>query len=185
MTASQTRLLGRKHHAIVSASPHSSRRVVRTGKAWGWSRAREVEALYWIKTRADTLCLQGYDADHSDIDLLRLRNYTIGRKLTQEELISNGLNRVSELFASMQPFVSLVTVIWCIPSFGSSLDLAYHEIRNSKHACRMAASNTTSRLSCQYAPIRVMITLGPLKLILDMLSWTRSRLTAWSLTSAR
>lgn len=50
---------------------------------------------------------QGYDADHPDIDLLRLRNYTIGRKLSQDEVVGEGgLDRVAELLTCLQPFVS-------------------------------------------------------------------------------
>ena len=50
---------------------------------------------------------QGYDADHVDIDLLRLRNYTIGRKLTEQEVIgADILDRISDLLSMMKPFVS-------------------------------------------------------------------------------
>ncbi len=50
---------------------------------------------------------QGFDADHPDIDLLRLRNYTIGRSLSEQELLgAGGFERVAELFGAMKPFVS-------------------------------------------------------------------------------
>lgn len=52
--------------------------------------------------------LQGYDHDHKDIELMRLRNYTMGRKLADDEIVgSGGLERVGELIASLVPFVSL------------------------------------------------------------------------------
>jgi len=55
-----------------------------------------------------TLIYQGYDAEHRDIDLLRLKNFTIGRKLTDQEVVGNkGLGRVAELISVMVPFVSL------------------------------------------------------------------------------
>lgn len=51
---------------------------------------------------------QGYDAEHRDIDLLRLKNFTIGRKLIDQEVVGNkGLGRVAELISVMVPFVSL------------------------------------------------------------------------------
>lgn len=57
---------------------------------------------------------QGFDADHPDIDLLRLRNYTIGRSLSEQELLgAGGFERVAELFGAMKPFVSSR----CFPSF--------------------------------------------------------------------
>lgn len=52
------------------------------------------------------MSVQGFDADHADIDLLRLRNYTIGRKLTDDELLTGGFDRITELLGCMQPFVS-------------------------------------------------------------------------------
>jgi len=63
---------------------------------------------------------QGYDADHVDIDLLRLRNYTIGKTLTDDELVeTGGMDRVAELLTCMKPFVSgsfsvllLITLVW-------------------------------------------------------------------------
>ena len=48
-----------------------------------------------------------YDADHRDIALLRLRNFTIGRKLKDEEVVGKGgLDRVVELMGCLVPFVS-------------------------------------------------------------------------------
>lgn len=51
---------------------------------------------------------QGYDHDHKDIDLLRLRNFTIGRTVADEVIVgTSGLERVAELVMAMVPFVSL------------------------------------------------------------------------------
>lgn len=46
---------------------------------------------------------KGFDSDHKDIDLLRLKNFTLGRKLKDEEV---NLDRISELLACLRPFVS-------------------------------------------------------------------------------
>lgn len=52
--------------------------------------------------------LQGYEADNANIGLLRLRNYTIGKKLKDEEVLGNGgLGRIAELIGVLEPFVSL------------------------------------------------------------------------------
>lgn len=54
---------------------------------------------------------QGYDAEHKDINLLRLRNFTIGRKLTDQEVVGKqGLGRIAELISAMVPFVSVPLV---------------------------------------------------------------------------
>ncbi|KAF2659388.1 hypothetical protein K491DRAFT_689258 [Lophiostoma macrostomum CBS 122681] len=51
---------------------------------------------------------KGYSADHKDIELLRLRNFTLGTKLSDKEVVgANGLGRIADLVASMVPFVSL------------------------------------------------------------------------------
>lgn len=48
-----------------------------------------------------------YAADHADIALLRLRNFTVGRKLKDAEVAGKGgLDRVVELLGCLVPFVS-------------------------------------------------------------------------------
>jgi len=50
---------------------------------------------------------QGYTADHKDIDLLRLRSFTIGRSLSEEEVTKpTFMDRVTQLMEIMSPFVS-------------------------------------------------------------------------------
>lgn len=52
---------------------------------------------------------QGFDANHPDIELLRLRNYTIGRKLTESEVTApGGLETIAGLLTALKPFVSRV-----------------------------------------------------------------------------
>lgn len=56
--------------------------------------------------------LQGYEADHRDIELLRLRSFTIGRSLKEEEIIgSDFMARVVGLMTIMEPFVSQQVVM--------------------------------------------------------------------------
>ncbi|RYO07388.1 hypothetical protein AA0119_g2334 [Alternaria tenuissima] len=55
---------------------------------------------------------RGYDHDHKDIELLRLRNFTMGRKLTDDEIVGvGGLERVGELVANMVPFITYLNSI--------------------------------------------------------------------------
>ena len=55
---------------------------------------------------------QGYEAENPNIDLLRLRNYTIGKKLKDEEVLgSGGLNRIVELIGILTPFISYLNSI--------------------------------------------------------------------------
>ncbi|KAF1916790.1 hypothetical protein BDU57DRAFT_244520 [Ampelomyces quisqualis] len=50
---------------------------------------------------------KGYDQNHKDIDLLRLRNFTLGKKLRDDEVIgTGGLGRIAELVACMVPFIT-------------------------------------------------------------------------------
>jgi hypothetical protein len=56
--------------------------------------------------------MQGYDADHKDIKLLRLKNFTISRKLVDSEITSaDSLERIADLIGSMVPFVSIYIVL--------------------------------------------------------------------------
>ena len=62
--------------------------------------------------RANVLALKGYEADNPNIDLLRLRNYTIGKKLKDDEVLgSGGLDRIAELIGILTPFVSYLNSV--------------------------------------------------------------------------
>ena len=51
---------------------------------------------------------QGYDADNPNIELLRLKNFTVGTKLKDEEVAGPGcLEKIAGLVGIMAPFVSL------------------------------------------------------------------------------
>ncbi|MCJ1377807.1 hypothetical protein MMC17_000903 [Xylographa soralifera] len=50
---------------------------------------------------------KGYGADNPNIELLRLRNYTMGRKLKDEEIVgANGSTRITELIGILSPFIA-------------------------------------------------------------------------------
>ncbi|KAF1851766.1 uncharacterized protein K460DRAFT_362513 [Cucurbitaria berberidis CBS 394.84] len=63
---------------------------------------------------------KGYDHDHKDIKLLRLRNFTIGRKLLDDEVVGpEGLDRVAEVILSMVPFITYLNSV-CMPDEDTS-----------------------------------------------------------------
>ncbi|KAK3110442.1 hypothetical protein LTR53_015270 [Teratosphaeriaceae sp. CCFEE 6253] len=63
---------------------------------------------------------KGYAADHKDIELLRLRNYAVRRKLTDKEVLgSDGLDQVAGLFAHMRPFITYLNSV-IMPDDGTS-----------------------------------------------------------------
>jgi hypothetical protein len=71
---------------------------------------------------ADSGKCQGYDADNPNIELLRLRNFTIGKKISDEEVISpNGLDTIVDLICAMTPLVSFTPQSRCV---GNVLHLA-------------------------------------------------------------
>ncbi len=56
--------------------------------------------------------IQGYDVENPNIELLRLRNYTIGRKLKDDEVLgSGGLKRIADLIGVLTPFVSYLNSV--------------------------------------------------------------------------
>lgn len=51
--------------------------------------------------------MQGYEANHPNIELLRLKNFTIGKKLKDEEVVGpRCLDRIAGLVGIMASFVS-------------------------------------------------------------------------------
>ncbi len=54
---------------------------------------------------------QGFSPDHRDIHLLKLRNYTIGRQIPDEELHSDDAQeKIMEVIRAMVPFVSVLNL---------------------------------------------------------------------------
>lgn len=57
--------------------------------------------------QADTIFLQGYEADNANILLLRLRSFTIGRPISDKEMLApDAQDRIAALVGVMEPFVS-------------------------------------------------------------------------------
>ncbi|KAE9979789.1 hypothetical protein BLS_009471 [Venturia inaequalis] len=55
---------------------------------------------------------KGFDADHKDIDLLRLKSFTLTRNLDDKEVLGQqGLARISELIATLVPFITYLNSV--------------------------------------------------------------------------
>ena len=55
---------------------------------------------------------KGYEKDNPNIELLKLRNFTIGKKLRDEEVLGpGGLGRITELIGVLTPFVSYLNSV--------------------------------------------------------------------------
>ncbi|KAL8889811.1 MAG: hypothetical protein Q9215_002953 [Flavoplaca cf. flavocitrina] len=55
---------------------------------------------------------KGYDAENPNISLLRLRNYTIGRKLSDEEVVGpKAPKRIAALMATLKPFITYLNSV--------------------------------------------------------------------------
>ncbi|KAG8629671.1 hypothetical protein KVT40_003536 [Elsinoe batatas] len=86
---------------FLNGAPKNEKKVV---QAFTLSKMNAESAL---KTRP-----QGYAKDHVDIGLLRLKNFTIGRQLTDEEVVSPGfLELVADLMGVMKPFIRYLNSI--------------------------------------------------------------------------
>jgi Conserved hypothetical protein (DUF2461) len=54
---------------------------------------------------------QGFGADHKDIDLLRLRNFTLGKKIADADVLSkDGIDKIANIIGALVPWVSLTLV---------------------------------------------------------------------------
>ena len=65
-------------------------------------------ALWWVQTRpfTGTNRRQGYEATHRDIELLKLKNYTVGTKIDADILTGeDAQDKVRELFEGLESFV--------------------------------------------------------------------------------
>lgn len=63
--------------------------------------------LNWKRSDLLTVSAQDYSMDHKEIDLLRMRSFTLGRKLLDEEILGPmGMDRIAELISCIEPFVS-------------------------------------------------------------------------------
>lgn len=60
---------------------------------------------------------QGYEADNPNIELLRLRNFTAGTRLKEDEVLSpNFLHRTLEIIGALKPLVSAKSPSLPLPS---------------------------------------------------------------------
>ncbi|KAI1429851.1 hypothetical protein F5Y12DRAFT_725828 [Xylaria sp. FL1777] len=67
---------------------------------------------------------KGFNPDHRDIHLLKLRNYTIGRRIPEEELHSNNAQeKVMQVIRAMVPFITFLnSVVMPDPGVDSDSD---------------------------------------------------------------
>ncbi|KAK8251660.1 hypothetical protein IWZ00DRAFT_246473 [Phyllosticta capitalensis] len=65
------------------------------------------------KENALVRCPAGYTPDHKDISLLRLRRFTIGKKLKDTEIVGTGqaAERVAGIVADMLPFITYLNSV--------------------------------------------------------------------------
>ncbi|KAL0636758.1 hypothetical protein Q9L58_004240 [Maublancomyces gigas] len=55
---------------------------------------------------------KNYPKDHKDIELLRLRSYTLGKRLTDDEITrDDALQRIVNIFKKMEPFISYLNSV--------------------------------------------------------------------------
>lgn len=55
---------------------------------------------------------KGYEANHPNIELLKLKNFTIGKRLKDEEIANpEGIETVASLIATMAPFVTYLNSV--------------------------------------------------------------------------
>ena len=55
---------------------------------------------------------KGYDADHPNIELLKLKNFTIGKRLKDEEVADTAfIEKVTKLISTMAPFVTYLNSV--------------------------------------------------------------------------
>ena len=56
--------------------------------------------------------MQGYELDNPNIQLLRLRNYTIKADLSDDEIVGpKGIKRIAELMGVMEPFITYLNSV--------------------------------------------------------------------------
>ena len=54
---------------------------------------------------------QGYEADNPNIELLRLRNFTLGKRLPDKDILGkDAISHVTEIITALVPFVSCITL---------------------------------------------------------------------------
>lgn len=73
------------------------------------SSCHRIHARFYSKT---DWSYQGYEADHHSIALLRLRNFTVGTRLSEEQVLGQDLvQTITLLIRSMYPWVSTASLL--------------------------------------------------------------------------
>ncbi|KZM20904.1 hypothetical protein ST47_g7940 [Ascochyta rabiei] len=74
-----------------------------------------VKAFVGLTSNASTALKRNpkeYPIDHKDIDLLRLRSFTLGKKLPDKAVIGpEGITRIAELIACIEPFITYLNSV--------------------------------------------------------------------------
>ncbi|KAF2753298.1 hypothetical protein EJ05DRAFT_210281 [Pseudovirgaria hyperparasitica] len=86
---------------ILTVNSADEKKVVRTFVSQGMNKESA------LRTKP-----KGYENDHENIELLRLRNFTISKKLADKEVLGDkALERISFLISCMVPFVTYLNSI--------------------------------------------------------------------------
>lgn len=95
---------------ILNVSANDDKKAV---KAFAASNAENA-----LKTKP-----KGYEADNPNIELLKLKNFTIGKKLKDEEVADlTGIETIAQLIATMAPFVTYLNNVVMPDDDASSSD---------------------------------------------------------------
>ncbi|KAJ4319670.1 hypothetical protein N0V94_003813 [Neodidymelliopsis sp. IMI 364377] len=74
-----------------------------------------VKAFIGLTSNASTALKRhpkDYNMDHKDIELLRLRSFTLGKKLSDDEVVGpKGMGRISELISCIEPFITYLNSV--------------------------------------------------------------------------
>ncbi|KAL1644503.1 hypothetical protein SLS61_008771 [Didymella pomorum] len=76
---------------------------------------KAVKAFIGLTSNASTALKRhpkDFSMDHKDIDLLRLRSFTLGKKLSDEDVVGpKGMDRIAELIACIEPFITYLNSV--------------------------------------------------------------------------
>ncbi|KAF2017431.1 hypothetical protein BU24DRAFT_345166 [Aaosphaeria arxii CBS 175.79] len=106
----------------IDRKPHKIKRVLNNPgvrKAFfggiGDGEKKAVEAFVNQSSNKETALKnhpKGYEKDHKDIELLRLRSFTLGTRLPDHEIVgAKGLDRIVQLVGDMVPFITYLNSV--------------------------------------------------------------------------
>ncbi|KAF3942394.1 hypothetical protein ABW19_dt0208136 [Dactylella cylindrospora] len=97
-----------------SASPTS--RVIKTAKG-----VRDLAVKRFVERNSEDALKtapKGYDKTHPDINLLRLKSYTVGKRISDEEILQpNAMDYIVEIIRAMEPFITYLNSV-VMPDIG-------------------------------------------------------------------